>query len=64
MQTLENIMKAKKVTQTELAQACGKHQTLVSQWCTGKARPTINDLKMISQTLGISVDAVLDSLGV
>lgn len=45
----------------ELAQYLGVHETTVSDWCTNKNQPSIQDLFLIAQFLRIDVRQLLVS---
>ena len=48
------LREARGMSQTELAEALGVDQTTVSAWETGKAEPTIFNLRRLADILGVS----------
>ena len=54
-----NLLKERKVTQKELAEELGVHQTLISQWCCGKTTPTIRQVSSLSEFLKIPVEDII-----
>jgi transcriptional regulator with XRE-family HTH domain len=57
----KTFVKQKGSTQQALADALGVHQTLVSQWCTGKCKPNVHQISKIASTLNASVGEVVDA---
>lgn len=57
---LKDIMKERKTTQEMLAQQLGVHQTLISQWCCGKGKPSILQVGKIADCLGVTVTDVIE----
>ena len=55
----KKLMKEKGVTQCVLAQKLGVHQTLISQWCHGKSKPSIYQVPKIAETMGVTSDEVI-----
>lgn len=56
---LQELRKAKGLTQEELAQALFVSRTAISKWESGKGYPNIESLKAIAKFFGITVDALL-----
>ena len=50
---------AKQLTQEELANACGKKNTAVSNWEKGIRQPDAVDLAIISNFFNISIDDLM-----
>ncbi len=48
------------ITQTELAEKLKVKQSTIAMWETGKSKPRTDDLYIIAEVLGVSVDKVLD----
>ena len=59
MSKFKTLLKSKKVTQNDMASQLGVHQTLISQWCQGKGKPSIVQVPAIAKLLGITADAVI-----
>ncbi|MBQ2972808.1 MAG: LexA family transcriptional regulator [Clostridia bacterium] len=59
MSIIRELRKKKGMSQKELADACCVHQTAVSQWEKGRTTPDLNSLKMLSEVLGVSVEALI-----
>ena len=53
------LLKEKQVTQLDMAEKLGVHQTLISLWCRGKCKPSISCVKKISELLGASLEEVI-----
>lgn len=51
---LKKIRKAKKLTQTQLAELCGISRNSIVNWETGKSTPKVADIEKLSMILGIS----------
>lgn len=47
------------LSQKELADLCGVHQTAVSQWEKGRTTPDLESLKKLAKALGVSVELLL-----
>ncbi len=47
------------ITQSELANLCGVHQTAVSQWEKGRTLPDKNALVRLSDIFGVSLDTLM-----
>ena len=56
---LKNIRQAQKISQKQLADKLGVDQTTISKWEKGKAYPSINKLKKVSNILICSVDDLI-----
>ena len=50
------------VTQAALAREVGVTRSALSQWKTGKARPTPDKLRSLSSVTGVSYEILLDAL--
>ncbi len=59
MNNIKALRTEKNLTQSRLAQLCGVHQTAVSQWEKGRTKPDTESLRILSQVLGASIDAIL-----
>ena len=57
---LAELREAKELTQEEVAAAVGVDKTAVSHWENGIARPDISRLPALADTLGVSIDELLD----
>ena len=62
METLKSLLKESKIKQADVATTLGVHQTLVSQWCTGKSKPNISCIKGLSKILNKPIDEIIDVL--
>ena len=58
-ENFKRLLKEAKVTQEELAEELGVHQTLVSLWCCGKGKPSIIQTVAIAKFLGVSVEEII-----
>lgn len=56
---IEAMKKQKRMTQTELAIAVGVTQPSISDYESGKKRPTIDTAKKLADALGCTVDDLL-----
>lgn len=56
---LQNLRKAKGLTQEELAEILFVSRTAVSKWESGRGYPSIDSLKDISKYFGVSIDDLL-----
>lgn len=56
---IEAMRKQKRMTQTELAIAVGVTQPSISDYESGKKRPTIDTAKKLADALGCTVDDLL-----
>ena len=56
---IEAMRKRKRMTQTELAIAVGVTQPSISDYDSGKKRPTIDTAKKLADALGCTVDDLL-----
>lgn len=56
---IEDLRKKKNMTQTDLADAAQTTRTTVSKWETGDSEPSATQLRMIAESLGVSVDYLL-----
>lgn len=60
MTNLKRMRKLRKVSQIELAQGIGVTQGAVSQWETGDAKPSLENLIAIARFFGCKVDDLID----
>lgn len=56
---MKELLKQKNVTQTALAKVLKVTVSLVNQWVRGLCEPQIQQLPIIAETLGVSVDEVI-----
>lgn len=59
MNNIKNLRLALGLSQAQLAEACGLHQTAVSQWEKGRTRPDTGALEKLAEIFGVSVDFIL-----
>ncbi len=59
IEILEDIMIEFNLNQTKLANKIGLKQSQVSEWLSGKSKPSYDTLKLICVKLGISGDRIL-----
>lgn len=59
MNIIKELRRKKGITQSELANFCGIHQTAVSQWENGRTLPDKQSLIMLSDLFGVSVDMLI-----
>lgn len=59
---LKRLIKEKGKTQSEVAIHLGVHQTLISQWCHGKTRPSIFEVSKLATFLGVSIEEIVNCL--
>lgn len=57
---LKNFRKSLKLNQTEFANKLNVNQTNISDWETGRSRPTLDVFIKICMTYNISADELLD----
>ena len=60
MTTIKKIRKLHHISQIELAQEIGVTQGAVSQWESGSAKPTLENLVAIARFFGCKVDDLID----
>lgn len=60
MTTIKKLRKLHHISQIELAQNIGVTQGAVSQWETGEAKPTLENLVAIAKFFGCKVDDLID----
>ena len=58
-QTLKDLMRKAGITQSQLADELGFHQTLISQWQIGKTKPSITVLSKMAKLLKVKVDVLV-----
>lgn len=56
---LTTLRKEKKLTQTDLSETIMVSQQTISKWETGRALPSAENLKYLSELFGVSVDYLL-----
>lgn len=56
---MKELLKSKKITQTEFAKMLGVSQRLVSYWCTKEREPDATMMTKIAHLLGISVEQIV-----
>ena len=59
MDIIKELRLSKGITQTELADLCGVHQTAVSQWEKGRTLPDKQTLVKLSDIFDVSVDLLM-----
>ena len=57
---LKELIKNKKMTQQEVADRLGVHQTLVSQWCCGKSKPSLIEALELSKLLEVTLEKIAE----
>jgi transcriptional regulator with XRE-family HTH domain len=62
MQALLDYLKNSGLTQTELAKKLGVHQGQLNHWLRARRAPNAENLKLISQRTGISLERLLRDL--
>lgn len=63
-ENLKNIRKQRSITQEELAEALGVSRQAISKWESGNGYPETEKLIIISKTLNISIDYLLNDASV
>lgn len=58
MMTIKNHREKLQMTQSDLAEAVGTTQAVVSRWESGAAEPSIASLRKLSQVFGCSLDDI------
>jgi len=56
---LKRYLEEHKVTQVEFAERIGVHQPTVSDWLSGRFKPSLANLQAISAETGLSIDELL-----
>lgn len=59
MTIIKDLRLKKGITQRELAEMCGVHQTAVSQWEKGRTLPDKSALIKLSDIFGVSIDTLM-----
>ncbi len=59
MNNIKDLRKRARLSQLELAELCGVHQTAVSQWEQGRTNPDTDMLMALSQIFHTSIGAIL-----
>jgi len=62
MDKIRSWLKDKDQTQAQLAKSVGVTEGAISQWLNGHSRPSLDNIRALSQQTGISVDALIDDL--
>jgi transcriptional regulator with XRE-family HTH domain len=57
--TFKELMKSAGVTQKEIAERLGFHQTLISQWQKGKTKPSVSVVLELAKILNCSAEDIL-----
>lgn len=57
--TFKELMNDAGITQKEMAEELGFHQTLISQWQLGKGKPSITVVSKIAKMLKVKPEAVI-----
>lgn len=63
-ENLKNIRKQRNITQEELAEILGVSRQAISKWELGNGYPETEKLKVISKTLDISIDYLLNDVSI
>ena len=58
----KELMKKKGITQERLAGELGVHQTLISQWNSGKCKPNIIQTAATAKILGVSMEEIYQAV--
>ncbi len=59
MTSIKDLRLKRGITQRELAELCGVHQTAVSQWEKGRTLPDKSTLIKLSDIFGVSIDTLM-----
>lgn len=59
MNIIKNLRRTRGITQSELANLCGVHQTAVSQWENDRTLPDKQMLITLSDIFGVSIDTLI-----
>lgn len=59
---LDEAIKARKLTQTKIAAACGVSQQAVSHWVKNDRTPAADSLRPLAKALDISADELLERI--
>ena len=59
MNNIKQLRRQARLSQLELAQLCGVHQTAISQWENGKTNPDMETLMLLSGIFNASIDTIL-----
>ncbi|MBQ8763956.1 MAG: helix-turn-helix domain-containing protein [Clostridia bacterium] len=59
MSIIKDLRKQKGMSQQQLAELCGVHQTAVSQWEKGRTMPDRSSLRLLAKTFGVTMEALL-----
>lgn len=57
---IRELRKRKNLTQSQLAKLVDVDQTAISQWETGRTKPTIDNLVLLSNILDCEIKDILD----
>ena len=58
-QNLKKVMKEKGMTQEQLAKRINVERSLISKYCTDECTPSLENFKLISESLNVSSDYLL-----
>ncbi|MBU3884344.1 XRE family transcriptional regulator [Lactococcus lactis] len=58
-ENIKQFRKAKSMSMEELGKRLGKAKSTISAWENGKRTPKINELKSISEALGVTISQLL-----
>ena len=56
---LQELMTEKRYKAKDIADACGVTQSAVTHWLNGSCMPSIENLRKIAKTLGVTVDELI-----
>ena len=59
MEIIKELRKKSGLSQHELAQICGVHQTAVSQWENGRTKPDRDSVKTLARLFKVSIETIL-----
>lgn len=62
--TLRDLRVQRGLTQAQLAELAGVSQPSLSQYERGDILPSLESARRVAQALGVSVEAMMDALGV
>lgn len=58
--TFKELLKKKDISAARLSRILGYNRFMVSGWCRGISKPRIEILPKLAETLGISIDEVVN----
>ena len=56
----KELLKQKDITGAQLSRKLNKTRQAVSKWVNGVSEPSLSEVKLISEILGVSVDDILN----